>query len=316
MAGAALLGSRSRGDGVLRSPPSVTAPSALGCAPIRRGAGTVSWNWTISSSSCWLAAQESACIPSPRIEPSRRCTSAGPTGSSTSPSATASTRVSGGLHRDPVQVALAEPPQCGWGGVSSARSLASSSRSCRPRNEWANTGISELPTRYIRTSTPLSARPRDTSSSSVGRSRVQDGLREDAAVPRRKGRSRNARDDRSADRRGAPLRDRRCRRGRSCHRVRGEAAHVRPDARITRRRAGVDGHLHLQGRRADARRSRTMPRVRQPARLREEHHPVALQGRRRSSRTASTTRTRRPRNAGATSGRSTPTTKPAWICVR
>ena len=36
----------------------------------------------------------------------------------------------------------------------------------------------------------------------------------------------------------------------------------------------------------------------------------------RSTRTASTTRTRRPRSTGATSARSTPTTKPTWICAR
>ena len=55
---------------------------------------------------------------------------------------------------------------------------------------------------------------------------------------------------------------------------------------------------------------------RQPARLRQEHHPVADPRRRRSTRTASTTRTRRRRSTGATSARSTPTSKRAWTCAR
>ena len=55
---------------------------------------------------------------------------------------------------------------------------------------------------------------------------------------------------------------------------------------------------------------------RQPPRLRQGHHPGADPRRRRSTPTASTTRTRRPRSTGATSARSTPTTKPTWTCAR
>ena len=85
---------------------------------------------------------------------------------------------------------------------------------------------------------------------------------------------------------------------------------------VARRRAGVDGHLHLQGRRAGAGARGRRGARRQPARLRQEHHPVAHSAPRRSTRTASTTRTRRPRSTGATSARSTPTSKPAWTCAR
>ena len=66
--GRPLLVRRGRDD-VLRSHSLRDGSKRPGCAPIRRGAGTVSWNSTISSSSCWLVAQESACIPSRRIEP-------------------------------------------------------------------------------------------------------------------------------------------------------------------------------------------------------------------------------------------------------
>ena len=52
------------------------------------------------------------------------------------------------------------------------------------------------------------------------------------------------------------------------------------------------------------------------ARLRQGHHPGADPPARRSTPTASTTRTRRRRNTGATSARSTPTSKRTWICAR
>ena len=54
----------------------------------------------------------------------------------------------------------------------------------------------------------------------------------------------------------------------------------------------------------------------EPPRLRQEHHPGDDSGGGRCSPTRSTTRTRRRRSTGATSARSTPTTKPTWTCAR
>ena len=114
---------------------------------------------------------------------------------------------------------------------------------------------------------------------------------------------------------GTPLRHRRHRRKRARDRIRGEAGQSDAGAGVTRRRAGLDGHLHLPGRRAGARTRGGRGARRQPARLRAQHHPRADSHARRSSPIGSTTRTRRRRSTGATSARSTPTSKRAWICV-
>ncbi len=60
--------------------------------------------------------------------------------------------------------------------------------------------------------------------------------------------------------------------------------------------AGVDGHLHLQGRRARAHARARRRAARQPARLRQEPDPAADSHRPRVLATASTTRTRRRRS--------------------
>ena len=98
-------------------------------------------------------------------------------------------------------------------------------------------------------------------------------------------------------------------------RLRREAGTSNAGARLTRRRARLDGDLHLQGGRARAgARGRRDPR-RQPARFRARTSSPRCSARRRSTRTASTTRTRRRRSTGATSARSTRTSKRAWTCA-
>ena len=103
---------------------------------------------------------------------------------------------------------------------------------------------------------------------------------------------------------------------RARHRLPGEAeAEPVVDSRLARLRAGVDGRLHLRHRHA---RPRARGR-REPAdepRLRQGHHPGADPAGAGVLRTASTTRTRRRRSTGATSARSTPTSKRTWICAR
>ena len=74
---------------------------------------------------------------------------------------------------------------------------------------------------------------------------------------------------------GQPLRHRRRRRDRAGDRLPGEAGAADADPGLAGRRAGVDGHLHLQHRRPGARARGRRRARRQPARLRQEHHPGA-----------------------------------------
>ena len=65
--------------------------------------------------------------------------------------------------------------------------------------------------------------------------------------------------------------------------------------------AGVDGHLRVRQRCSDSRARRGCGQTRQSSRLRQEHHPVGDRSTAALTRMRSTTRTRRPRNTGATS---------------
>ena len=131
-------------------------------------------------------------------------------------------RAAAHLHRDAVQVALPEPahPDGMERGVGGARGVH--------RNPAAaEAGRRTLVSRHRRRGVPEPllhlTRGAGTRHRALGRSRLQDGLFEDAAVSSREERRCDARRSRGADRGGAPIRDRQHRRAGPGHRFPGKA---------------------------------------------------------------------------------------------
>ena len=145
----------------------------------------------------------------------------------------------------------------------------------------------------------------------VGRSRLQDGLRANAARPQgTRCRARRIGGHRDPVGGGAPLRRAADRRTGSHHRLPRKAEE--PAAR--RAGPGVDGHLHLRHGQpgAGARGGRGAGR---PATISARTSSRRSSTRFRSSPTGSTTRTRRRPSTGATSARSKRTSTRTWICA-
>ena len=142
------------------------------------------------------------------------------------------------LHRDAVQVALAQPPHPPGmdGRVGGARRVHRDPAAAKARrralvSRHGRRGLSEPLLRHPR-KPALRRRAR-------GRSRLQDGLPEDAALPPGHGGGGHAGGDRSADRGRQAIRHRRGRRDRSGHGVSREAGRIRrrcPGNRASRSR--------------------------------------------------------------------------------
>ena len=114
---------------------------------------------------------------------------------------------------------------------------------------------------------------------------------------------------------GEAIRHHRRGRNRARDRIPGKAEGAERHSRLAGSGAGVDGRLHLRHRRAGAG-ARGRRAAADHARFRQGHHPRAHPSGAGVLRTGSTTRTRRPRSTGATSARSTPTSRPTWTCAR
>ena len=153
------------------------------------------------------------------------------------------------LHRHPVQVALALAAHShGLEGVRrGARRIHRDPAAAEARRR-------ALVPRHRRRRLPEplldQAREPEAHRRALGRSRLQDGLRAHAALPPGARRSGHHRLPRGPGRGGHALRRRRRGRHRQGHRFPGEAATADRRAGIARRRAGLDGHLRLRGRRA------------------------------------------------------------------
>ncbi len=219
------------------------------------------------------------------------------------------------LHRHPVQVALAQPPHPHGleHRLRGARRVHRDPAAAEARGRELVPGH-----RGRRLPEPLLDRAREPAARDRPRRRprVQDGLRPDAALSPGARRGRDHRHDRDAGRGIAAVRHRAGGRSGSRHRVPGEAEERRsPIPGSPAPGPGLDGHLRLRGRRADAgARSGRRRATRRTTSARTSSRRSSR--RRRSSPTASTTRTRRRRSTGATSARSTPTSTRTWTWCR